>query len=766
MGSHMNEGPGMSRTAAPAEQQRIDMLIARMTLDEKIGQLRVANAGEGSIPPELRDEIVSGQLGAVLNEVDADTIRELQRLATEESRLGIPLLVGRDVIHGFETVFPIPLGQAASWNPGLLQHCAEIAAQEASARGVNWTFAPMVDIGRDPRWGRIAETLGEDPYLSGVLGAAMVRGFQGVRLSDAASIASCPKHFAGYGASESGRDYNTTSIPEIDLRDIHLPPFKAALDAGAATIMTSFSDLNGVPATANAFLLKRILREEWNFDGFVVSDWESVSQLSVHGLTEGDRESAYEAVNAGVDMEMASRTFADHIPALLDEGALNMQQIDDMVGNVLRVKMSLGLLEHTAVNAPHSGAGDMNASRGDAASAQTQGTRAAGARDAGLLQALELAHIAARQSIVLLKNDDGVLPLSRDSLSSLAVIGPLADDPYEQLGTWIFDGDEERSTTALQAIRNDLGERVAIRHARGTETTRSLGTELFGEAVRIARASDAAVLFLGEESILSGEAHCRADISLPGRQEDLIRAVRSAGKPLILVIMAGRPLALESIINEVDALLFAWHPGSMAGPAIADLLLGAASPSGKLPVTFPRVTGQIPIYYAHKNTGRPATPESVMHINSIPVRAPQISFGLTSFHLDAGAAPLFPFGFGLTYTTFRYENISASPERLPLGERITVCADVTNTGSRRATETVQLYVRDLVGSVTRPVRELKGFQRVALEAGETRTVSFSLHTDDLAFHNRDMELVTEPGRFHAWIGGDSDAEMRAEFVIE
>lgn len=775
MGSNINAGSKMTRTATAEERQRIEDLIGRMTLDEKIGQLRVANAGEGSIPPELRGEIVSGRLGAVLNEVDADTIRELQRLATEESRLGIPLLVGRDVIHGFETVFPIPLGQAASWNPDLLRRCAEVSAEEASARGVNWTFAPMVDIGRDPRWGRVAETLGEDPYLSGVLAAAMVRGFQGDRLSNAGRLASCPKHFAGYGASESGRDYNTTSIPEIDLRNIHLPPFRAALNAGAATIMTSFSDLNGVPATANAFLLKRILREEWNFDGFVVSDWESVSQLSVHGLTDGDREAAFEAANAGVDMEMASRTFADHIPSLLEDSRLTMKQIDDMVANVLRVKLRLGLLDRSSGIEVHGNVKNIESSGTDTEDANTEdadtndtGTRSSGkapAQDAGQLQALELAHIAARQSIVLLKNDDRLLPLSRDTLSSLAIIGPLADDPYEQLGTWIFDGDESRSSTPLQAITDDLGERVTIRYARGTETTRSLGTGGFEEAQKAARASDAVVLFLGEESILSGEAHCRADITLPGRQEELIRSIRSAGRPVILVIMAGRPLALESVINDVDALLFAWHPGAMAGPAIADLLFGAASPSGKLPVTFPRVTGQIPIYYAHKNTGRPATPETVMHINSIPVRAPQISFGLTSFHLDAGAAPLFPFGYGLSYTTFQYGNISATPERITLGECITLRADVTNAGSRRATETVQLYVRDLVGSVTRPVRELKGFQRIALEPGETRTVSFTLHTDDLAFHNRDMELVTEPGRFHAWIGGDSDAELRTEFDV-
>ncbi|MDT8322925.1 MAG: beta-glucosidase BglX [Bacteroidota bacterium] len=721
-------------------QIRIDTLIADMTLDEKIGQLQLVSGDGGSISTALRDAVAAGGVGAILNEVDAATVRELQRIAAQESRLGIPLLVGRDVIHGFETVFPIPLGQAATWNPDLIQRGAAIAAREAVTRGVNWTFAPMVDIGRDPRWGRIAETLGEDPYLTGVLAAAMVRGFQGNTLSAEIRLAACPKHFAGYGASESGRDYNTTSIPEIDLRNIHLPPFKAALDAGAPTIMTSFSDVNGIPATANEFLLRRVLREEWRFDGFVVSDWESVSQLSVHGLTADDREAAFEAAHAGVDMEMASTTFAAHIPVLLDKGRLTMARVDAMVANILRIKFRMGLFprtEHkTAVIDEHS--------RADA-----------------LLEA----HATALQSLVLLKNDRALLPLSADSLRTLAVIGPLADDPYEQLGTWIFDGDVNRSRTPLQSISDIGAGRFDVRCARGLETTRSRDTEGFDDALRAARASDAVLLFLGEESILSGEAHCRADIRLPGAQEDLIHAVRAAGKPVVLIILAGRPLALETVLPHVDALLYAWHPGSMGGPAIADVLFGKETPSGRLPVTFPRVTGQIPIYYAQKNTGRPATPESIMHIDSIPVRAPQISFGLTSFHLDAGASPLFPFGYGLSYTTFRYSDIEASALRVSIGDSITIRAQLTNTGSRFGTEIAQLYVRDLVGSVTRPVRELKGFQRVHLHPDETRTISFTMHTDELAFHARDMQLRTEPGLFHAWIGGDSNAELGTEFEI-
>lgn len=723
-----------------ALERRIAGLISRMTLEEKLGQLQLVNGNGGWVSDALRKDIVAGRIGGVLNEVDPGTVRELQRLAMDESRLGIPLLVGRDVIHGFETIFPIPLGQAASWNPDLVSRCAAASAEEAAARGINWTFAPMVDIGRDPRWGRVAETLGEDPWLGGLLAAAMVRGFQGERPDDPRCIAACPKHFAGYGASESGRDYNTTSIPEIDLRNIHLPPFQAALDAGAATIMTSFSDVNGVPATANDFLLRRILREEWGFDGLVVSDWESVTQLTVHGLTEDDRGAALAAASAGVDMEMASRSFADHLPSLIAEGRISEQHIDAMVANILRVKFRFGLFEADRHIPP-------------VIDEETRG------------RTLALARLAARESIVLLKNDNAVLPLSTNAVRSIAVIGPLADDGYEQLGTWVFDGDQSLSRTPLQEIRERAPGDVPIRHARGTETTRSRGTEGFAEAVRAAEESDVAILFVGEEAILTGEAHCRADIRLPGRQEDLIRAVRATGRPLVVVVMAGRPLALEDVVPETDALLYAWHPGSMAGPAIVDLLFGDDAPSARLPVTFPRVTGQIPIYYSQKNTGRPATPESVMHIDRIPVRAPQVSFGLTSFHLDAGATPQFPFGYGLTYTTFAYRDIRVSESDIPLGGSIEISAEVTNTGLREATETVQLYVRDVAGSVTRSVRELKGFRKVRLRPGEMLRVAFTLHTQDLAFHGRDMRLATEPGLFHAWIGGDSEAELRTELRI-
>jgi beta-glucosidase len=721
-------------------EQRVAALLADMTLLEKVGQMSQLNAGDGNAPNSLGDSLRAGRIGAVLNSENVDTVNELQRIAVEESRLGIPLLVGRDVIHGFKTVMPIPLGQAATWNPALVREGAIVAAHEAARTGINWTFAPMLDISRDARWGRIAESLGEDPYLASVLGAAMVDGFQGDDLAATGTIAACAKHFAGYGASESGRDYSTTNIPENELRNVYLPPFKAAVDAGVSTVMTSFSELDGVPATANEFLLKQVLRDEWQFKGLVVSDWNSISQLKVHGLTEDDKASAFAAVTAGVDMEMAGNTYISHIADLVEHGSIDIAMIDAMVANILRVKFRLGLFEN-----PYTNPDDLPAAANE--------------------HALETARKAALQSVVMLKNDHATLPLSQTDLISVAVIGPLADAPVEQLGTWIFDGDVGLSITGLQAIRSLVGDEVDVRYVRAMETSRSRATEPFAEAVDIARDSDVVVLFLGEESILSGEAHSRADISLPGAQAELVRRIRQVGKPVVAVIMAGRPLTLTNMVDEVDAILYAWHPGTMGGPAIADLLFGHESPSGKLPVTFPRMVGQIPIYYNHKNTGKPPTPESIVHIDDIEEHAPQTSLGMTAFHLDAGYKPLFAFGYGLTYAEFDYQNISVSRNEIGLGESLTVSAELTNRGDVAADEVVQLYVRDLVGNVTRPVKELKGFKRVRVEPGARVTVSFELHTDDLAFYGRNMRLMTEPGKFDVWIGGSSETALRTDFRI-
>ena len=711
-----------------------------MTLAEKVGQMSQVNVGDSYIHDYLADGIRAGRVGSVINVVDVEVINDLQRIAIEESRLGIPLIVGRDVIHGFRTVMPIPLGQAATWNPDIVRQGARVAAREAATTGINWTFAPMIDISRDARWGRIAESLGEDPCLASVLGAAMIDGYQGDDLSAPGAIAACAKHFAGYGATEAGRDYATTNIPENELRNVHLRPFKAAVDAGVSTFMTSFSDIDGVPATANRFLLRQILREEWGFDGFVVSDWDSIRQLQIHGLTANDRESAYEAATAGVGMEMHGDAYTKHLAELVEEGHVDIDLVDQAVAGILRIKIALGLFENPYADP------DVLPPIANA-------------------DALDTARRAALQSVVMLRNEHHVLPLSVNKLDSVAVIGPLADAPYEQLGTWIFDGDPQYSVTPLEAVRDLVGDSVRVNYLRAFENSRSRDTAAFEEAASIAAESDAVVLFLGEESILSGEAHSRADISLPGAQAELVARIRETGKPVVAVIQAGRPLTLTNIVDQVDAILFAWHPGTMGGPAIADLLFGIESPSGKLPATFPRMVGQVPIYYNQKNTGKPPSPETAVLIDDIDPTAPQLSTGMTAYHLDAGYTPLFAFGHGLSYTDFSYANIRTSASEVKPGQSLKISAELMNTGEIAADEVVQLYVRDLVGNVTRPVRELKGFKRVRLGAGERITVDFELHTDDLAFFGRTNQLITEPGEFHAWIGGSSETELKTEFRI-
>jgi len=737
--SHAHSSAKPTTKASPVLDEFIVQLLDKMSLVEKIGQMSQVHAG-GDAVEQLGDDLRNGLIGSVLNVSGPADVRELQRIAVEESRLGIPLLVGRDVVHGFKTVMPIPLGQAATWNPDVVREGARVAALEASTAGINWTFAPMVDIARDPRWGRIAESLGEDPFLAGELGAAMVDGFQGDDLSAAGTIAACAKHFAGYGAAESGRDYATTNVSENELRNVYLSPFKSAVDAGVTTIMTSFSDIDGVPATGNEFLLREVLRDEWGFDGFVVSDWDSIRQLSVHGLTENDKASAFEAANAGVNMEMAGDAYRNHLATLIEEGRIDLTAVDNMVANILRVKFSLDLFEN-----PYTDASKLP--------------------QVANHHALETARKAALQSVVMLKNEKQTLPLSVEGLKSIAIIGPLADAPYEQLGTWIFDGDAELSVTPLTAIQNMVGDRVELRYERAMETSRSRDTDSFDDAVQIASESDAVLLFLGEESILSGEAHSRADISLPGSQAELVARIRQTGKPVIAVIMAGRPLTLTNIVESVDSILYAWHPGTMGGPAIADLLFGVESPSGKLPATFPRAVGQIPLYYGQKNSGKPPTPDSVVNIDDIDAHAPQTSFGMTAFHLDVDYTPLFVFGYGLSYTEFEYSNIQVSSEQIKIGDTIIVSADLANRGNAVADEVAQLYVRDLAGNVTRPVRELKGFERVRLAPGQTRTLEFKLHTDDLAFYGRNMQLMTEPGQFHVWVGGSSNADHGTEFRI-
>lgn len=718
------------------EDRQVEDLLSKMTLQEKIGQMNQLT-GMG-LSDDLLAMIRNGQVGSILNEVEPAVVNELQRVAVEESRLGIPLLMGRDVIHGFKTIFPIPLGQAASWNPEIVEKGARVAAVESSAAGVRWTFAPMLDIARDPRWGRIIEGLGEDPYLTAELGAAMVKGFQGDSLLSSTSIAACIKHFCGYGAAEGGRDYNTTIISEEQLRNIYLPPFKACVDAGAATLMTAFNDLNGVPCSGNEKLLREILRKEWNFDGLVVSDWSSVQEMIPHGYCADKPQAALKGVTAGTEMDMMGHVYLPHLEQLVKDGKVEEATIDEAVRNILRLKYRLGLFDR-----PYTELGKTNVFYAP--------------------EHLQAAKEAAIQSCVLLKNEGNLLPLSA-SVKSIAVIGPMADAPHDQMGSWVFDGEKDHTVTPIRALREKYDGRVKINYVKALDYSRDADKKNFAAAVNAARQSDAVIFFAGEESILTGEARCRADLSLPGAQKELLQEVAKAGKPIVLIMIAGRPVEIYKELPYADAFLYAWHPGTMGGPAIAELLFGDAVPSGKLPVTYPVMTGQIPLYYNHKSTGRPAGDDLGM-MDNIPVGALQTSLGHTSYYLDAGAEPLYPFGYGLSYTTFEYSDLVLSDSLLNRDGSLTVSCRLKNTGNRAATEIAQLYVRDLVGSVTRPVRELKGFERIALEPGESREVTFTLPASRLAFWNDEGKLLLEPGDFYVWVGGNSRDGLQGSFKL-
>ncbi|MDO6694144.1 glycoside hydrolase family 3 N-terminal domain-containing protein [Aliiglaciecola sp. 3_MG-2023] len=727
----------------PRYSDRINHLLSKMHLVEKVGQLSQVM---GNNSEELEQDVRQGLVGSVINEVDVNTLAKLQHIATHQSRLGIPLLVGRDVIHGFKTIFPIPLGQAASWDPELVKKAAKIAGKEASFVGINWTFAPMIDISRDPRWGRIAESFGEDPVLSSIMGVAMVEGFQGDNFQNPSGIAACAKHFVGYGASESGRDYCTTNIPENELRNIYFPPFKAAADAGVATFMSSFSDLDGLPASGNKWLMDSILRKEWNYQGFVVSDWESIAQLQIHGLTESPEHSALTAFDAGIDMEMVSTTYRQNLATLLENKQLSEHEIDQSVLRILHLKEKLGLFDI-----------DYPIEDGQSSDARKQAFYAN--------EDLDVAKQLALKSCVLLQNKNRTLPLNSEALNAIGLIGPLADDGYEQLGTWIFDGEEEASIPLKQALENELSRSVTLNYAKGLQNTRTDNIDLVDDAIKVAQSSDVVILCLGEESFLSGEAHCRAELDLPGKQHWLIEQIAATGKPIVLVIMAGRPLTLEPILNMVDSVLYAWHPGTMGGPAIADLILGESSPSGKLPVTFPRKVGQIPIYYNQKHTGKPATEEQCIHMDDVPERSPQTSLGMAATHLDTHFSPLYEFGFGLSYGEFEYTHLVLDKHSYAPGESINVKVTIKNVGRYDAEEVIQLYIRDLVGSVTRPVKELKQFKRVLICAGKEAVIYFKLEQSELAFYNRNMQLEVEAGTFHVWVSGSSKSNLTTEFIV-
>jgi beta-glucosidase len=734
---------------------QVNELLGRMNLDEKIGQLvqivpvdMAAITGEMQHTQEmgqpfgfgadltLRADVLqlvrAGKVGSVFNLPDPKLVNSLQRAAVEESRLGIPLIVGADVIHGFRTVFPIPLAAACSWNPGLLEQAARLAAGEASACGVDWTFAPMLDVSRDPRWGRIAEGAGEDPFLAGELGRAQVRGFQATGLESGRRVAACPKHYVAYGAAEAGRDYNTVDISERTLRDIYLPPFKAAFEAGAGSVMSSFNEVAGVPATCNAFVLNTVLRDEWQWDGVVVSDYEALRELIPHGVAADLKEATRLSILAGLDMDMVSNGFAEHLATLVEEGAVPQQAVDEAVRRVLRLKLRLGLFERWELD---EGLGEQVMLRAEA-------------RDPRDL-ALELAH----QSMVLLKNDGNLLPLTPGA-GHVAVIGPLADNRRDMLGCWSIFGRPDDVETVLDGVSAYLQGERAPTFVEGCRVSGDRPLDL-DAAVAAAEQADVVVLVIGESADMSGEARSRVHLGLPGRQQELVDAMAATGKPIVTVLMSGRPLVIPQLARQSRALLVAWHGGIRAGRAVADVLFGRVNPSGKLTASWPRAEGQIPVYYAQKSTGRPIGGEG----------ARQFDEPYKSTYIDEPNAPLFPFGFGLSYATFAYRDLVVENRELGQDDRLAVTVAVRNTGARAGDEIVQLYVRDLVGSVTRPVKELKGFQRITLQPGEEQRVRFELPVSELSFWNAQMQSVVEPGAFKVWVGPNSVEGLSGDFAV-
>lgn len=736
----------------PATEARVETLLAQMTLPEKVGQLvqispyapfdqedyfakkqAAEEAGEPfDYPVKLRqdmdDLLRTGRAGSFLNIMIPHLINHCQRVAVEESRLGIPLLVGGDVIHGFRTIFPIPLAEASTWNPTLLEQASRVAAEEASASGVDWIFAPMIDVARDPRWGRIAEGAGEDPFLGMAMARARVRGFQATDLTSGRRIAACPKHYVGYGAAEAGRDYNSTDFSERTLRDIYLPPFKAAFAAGAGTVMSAFNEISGIPATANPLLLRTILRDEWDWPGVVLSDYESVRELIPHGFAADLKEAARLSILAGLDIEMISTGYADYLADMVTAGEVPLALVDEAVRRVLRLKFRLGLFEN-----PYT--------------------------DESLAESLilrpdfrDLALQVAQESMVLLKNEGNILPLS--PTTRLAVIGPLADNRHDMFGCWSLNVHPEDVETVLEGLSVYLPA-DGWSHVAGCSIQEHEPMEI-AAAMAAAQAADVILLVIGEGADMSGEGHSRTDLGLPGRQQELVDALAGVGKPIVCVLMSGRPLVIPRLAGQVNALLAAWHGGIRAGRAVADILFGTANPSGKLTASWPRSKGQIPVYYAHKNTGRPASEAGTK----------QFAEAFKSVYLDQPNSPLFPFGFGLSYTQFAYTDLHLAQPVLEMGETLVVTATITNTGDRPGAEVVQLYVRDLVGSVTRPVKELKGFQKIHLQPGEQRTVRFELPSSQLGFTGQDMRYIVEPGEFKLWLGPDSAGGLEGDFTIK
>jgi beta-glucosidase len=700
--------------------KRVEDLLARMTLEEKVGQM----CQYSGFSKRFEALVKEGRVGSFLHIQGAENLNKIQRMAVTQSRLGIPLIFGLDVVHGYSTIFPIPLGWASSWDPDIVRRAASIAAKEATSEGIRWTFSPMVDIARDPRWGRIGEGAGEDPFLGSAMAKALVQGYQGADLADPDAVVACVKHYVAYGGAEGGRDYNTVDVSERVLREVYLPPFKAAVDAGAGTIMSAFNGLCGIPASANRYTLTTILREEWGFEGFVVSDWNSVGELVTHGIAGTPEEAAKEAVDAGVDMDMCSNVYQASLAQLVKEGKVSKKTLDGAVKRILSIKFKLGLFERPYVDP---------------------------ARPRKVIQSkahVETALELSRRSIVLLKNEESLLPLKKD-IKSVAVLGPLADDRNDPLGSWSGAGNPEDVVTVLEGIKGKVSPKTEVLYSQGCRID-GTSTKGFEDAVSRATESEAAIVVVGEGREMSGEAASRASLDLPGVQEELVKAVQESGVPVVEVLMNGRPLSVSWSAEHVPAILEAWFLGIQAGNAIADVIFGSYNPSGKLPVTFPRTVGQVPIYYNHMNTGRPPTADR-----------------MTSKYLDVPYTPLFPFGHGLSYTRFEYSNLRIKRRGAGNAEKFEISLDVKNTGDRKGDEIVQLYMRDVVASVTRPVKELKGFRRITLMPSEKKTVRFTLTMELLSLIGRDMKHIVEPGTFEVMVGRSSeDIQLTDSFEVE
>lgn len=725
---------------AAAQQQTIDQkvndLLKKMTIEEKIGQLNQYTGdnqatGPITINPNKQAEIKQGLIGSMLNIIGTKYTRQYQELAMQ-SRLKIPLLFGQDVIHGYKTTFPLPLAEAASWDLQAIELAARVAAEEASANGIHWTFAPMVDISRDPRWGRVMEGAGEDTYLGSKIAYARVKGFQGNKLGDLNSVMACVKHFAAYGAGVGGRDYNSVDMSERMLLETYLPPFKAALDAGAATFMNSFNDLNGIPATGNAHLQRDILKGKWNFQGFVVSDWGSIGEMVAHGYSKDLKEAAYSAITAGSDMDMESNAYRYNLAQLVKEGRVSIDLVDDAVKRILRKKFELGLFDD-----PYRYSDDKRAEK-------------VLANPANRKAALEVA----QKSIVLLKNENQTLPISK-SVKTIAFIGPMVKEYKANMGFWSVElpdvNYDKWVVSQWDGLQNKVGKNTKLLYAKGCDITGD-NKDGFAEAVETAKQADVVILSIGERHDMSGEAKSRSNINLPGVQEDLVKAIQATGKPVVVLINAGRPLIFNWTADNVPAIVYTWWLGTEAGNAIADVLFGDYNPSGKLPITFPREVGQIPIYYNHFSTGRPAKNED--------------SKNYVSAYIDLKNSPKFPFGYGLSYTKFDYSGLKLSSTKIKSSETIKVSFQLSNVGKVAGEEVVQLYLKDKFGSVVRPVLELRDFQKVKLNAGETKTIEFTIDKEKLSFYNDKLEWTAEPGDFEVLIGASSaDIKLKSDFEL-